>query len=119
MTSEERRLRRFSEDFRKEQVRIIEAGEMTIGEVSRLYEVKRESVRKWLVKYGTKPVTQQFVLHTSSDVNRIKDLESQVKQLQELIGRLHVEMVYKNELIELAKETLGPDFEKKAKWRSL
>lgn len=118
MTSEERRLRRFSEDFRKEQVRIIEAGEMTIGEVSRLYEVKRESVRNWLIKYGTKPVSQQIVLHTSSDVNRFRDLEGQVKQLQELIGRLHVELVYKNELIEKAKETLGPDFEKKTKWRS-
>src|SRR5690606_42071189 len=91
MTSEERRLRRFSEDFRKEQVRIIEAGEMTIGEVSRLYEVKRESVRNWLIKYGTKPVSQQIVLHTSSDVNRIRDLEGQVKQLQELIGRLRSE----------------------------
>jgi transposase-like protein len=119
MTSEERRLRRFSEDFRKEQVRIIEAGELTISEVSRVYEVKRDSVRKWVLKYGTKPAPQQFVLHTSGDVNRIKDLEGQVKQLQELIGRLHVEMVYKNELLELAKEALGPDFEKKAKWRPL
>ena len=118
MTSEERRLRRFSEDFRKEQVRLIEAGELTISEVSRLYEVKRDSVRKWILKYGSKPMPQQFVLHTSSDVNRIKDLEGQVKQLQELIGRLHVEMVVKNELLELAKETLGPDFEKKTKWRS-
>lgn len=48
MTVEERHRRRFSESFRKEHVKLIESGKMTVGEVSLQYEVKRQNVKSWL-----------------------------------------------------------------------
>lgn len=115
MTSEERKNRRFSEDFRREQVRLIESGKCTIAQVSRLYEVKRDNVRRWLQNYGTKPLPKLTVINTEEDINRIKDLEHEVAELKRIIGQMHVEMVYKDELVYLAKEQLGADFEKKIK----
>lgn len=115
MTSEERRHRRFSEEFRKEQVKLIEKGERTIAQVGRLYEVKYHNVRRWVIKYGTVALPETILIQTQVDVNRIKDLEAQVSKLKQVIGQMHVEMLYKNELVSFAKEQLGSDFEKKIK----
>ncbi len=117
MTVEERRRRRFSEEFRKEQVRLIESGLRSIAEVSRLFEVKRSSVRRWLAKYGTKELPEQIIIQTQAEVNRIKELEDQVTHLKQVIGEQQVKLLYFEELMSVAKERLGPDFEKKVKRR--
>jgi transposase len=115
MTSEERRSRRFSEDFRKEQVKLIEQGDRTIAQVSRLYEVKADNVRKWVKKYGTTEFPEVYVIQTQDEAKRIQYLETQVSRLNEVIGQMHIEMLYKNELLALAREVLGDEFEKKIK----
>jgi transposase-like protein len=113
MTTEERRRRRFSEDFRKEQVRLIESGKTTLGEVSNLYQVKRDSVKAWLIKYGKKPLPGRILISNGKEFDRIRELEKDNRDLMALIGKQQVDLVYKNELIRLAKEKLGDDFEKK------
>lgn len=113
MTTEERRRRRFSEEFRKEQVRLIESGKLTIAEASRLYEVKRANVRAWLVKYGKQELPGKILISSIKEVDRIKELEKENRRLKELIGSQQVELVYKEELLKLARERLGDGFEKK------
>lgn len=115
MTVEERQRRRFSETFRKEQVALIERGERTIGEVSRLYEVKRASVRRWLKNYGSQDLPQQIVIQSQEEVNRVRELEQQSAHLKKVIGEQQVELLYLRECLLLAKERLGADFEKKIK----
>lgn len=115
MTSDERRMRRFSEEFKREQVKLIESGGRSIAEVSRLYEVKTQNVRQWVKKFGARPLPEFVIIQTQEEVNRIKELEREVGKLKGIIGDLHVELLYKNELISLAKEKLGSDFEKKIK----
>ena len=113
MTSEERRLRRFSEEFKRGQVQLIESGDRTIAQVSRLFEVKAQNVREWVKKFGTKKLPEVVIIQTQDEVNRIKELEREIGKLKGVIGDLHVELLYKNEVISLAKEKLGSDFEKK------
>lgn len=113
MTTEERRRRRFSEDFKKDQVRLIETGKVTVAEISKLYQVKQDNVRGWLKKFGKKPLPEQIVISNGKEFDRIRELEKENRKLMELIGKQQVELVYKNELIRHAKERLGEDFEKK------
>lgn len=113
MTTEERRRRRFSEEFRKEQVKLIESGKLTIAEASRLYEVKRANVRGWLLKYGNQELPGRILISSIKEVDRIKELEKENRRLKELIGSQQVELVYKEELLKLARERLGDSFEKK------
>jgi len=113
MTQEERHRRRFSVAFRKEQVALIEAGKITIAQVSALYEVRKNNVRKWVERYGSKKPKDQIVISTKSDYDRIASLEKENKRLLELIGKQQVELVYKAAVIDLAKSKLGEDFEKK------
>ena len=115
MTTEERRRRRFSESFRKEQVELIEGGDRTIAEVSRLYEVKGASVRRWLKKYGKKSLPEQMVIHTREEVNRVKELENQLAHAKGVIGEQQIEILYLRACLDLAKDRLGEDFEKKIK----
>lgn len=113
MTTEERRRRRFSEIFRKEQVQLIESEQLTIGEVSRMYQVKRDSIRRWLLKYGNKPIPERIIVQSKGDYNRLNELEKENRKLKELLGEQHVKLVYHQKLNEIAKERLGSDFEKK------
>lgn len=113
MTEDERRRRRFSEEFRKEQVRLIETGKTTVGEVAKRYHVKTQSVKVWLIRLGKKSVPGRIMITTGKEFDRIVDLEKENRKLVELIGRQQVELVYKDGLLRLAKEKLGDDFEKK------
>ncbi|MBK8848855.1 MAG: transposase [Saprospiraceae bacterium] len=114
LTLEERRRRRFSESFRKQQVSYIEEGSKTIGQVAHEFDVKADSVRLWVKKYGSKELPPPILVQTEEDVNRIKSLEKEAAHLKQLIGSQHVELVYLKELVKLAKEKLGEDFEKKS-----
>lgn len=113
MTVEERRRRRFSEEFRKEQVQLIESGKITVQEVSRLFEVKSQNVRAWVKKYGNKGLPPKIVVTSSKDYNRLGQLENEIKRLKELIGDQQVKIVTQEALIKLAEEKLGKDLEKK------
>lgn len=113
MTTEERRRRRFSEEFRKEQVHLIESGKATITEIGKLYHVKPDSVRRWVKKYGCTEPPKKIVISHGEEFDRIKELEQENKKLLEQIGRQQVELVYKSELVKMAEELLGKDFKKK------
>lgn len=113
MTTEERRRRRFSESFRKEQVQLIESGTVSIAEVSRLYQVRAQNVRNWLKKYGSKKLPEPIVITNSSEINRLKELEKENLKLKQIIGDQQVKVLYQEELIKLAEERLGRNFEKK------
>lgn len=113
MTREERHRRRFSEEFRKGQVELIESGKVTIVEVSKLYHVKTASIRRWIERFGKKELPGRILISSGKEYNRLSELEKENKKLIELIGRQQVELTYKNELIRLAEERLGKDFKKK------
>lgn len=113
MTVEERRRRRFSEEFRKQQVELIESGQVTKDEVSRLYEVKVSSIILWLKKYGKSPLPERILVSNGKEYDRIRELEKEKENLLKLIGKQQVELIYKSGLIKLAKDKLGEDFEKK------
>ena len=113
MTTEERRRRRFSESFRKEQVALIESGKATVKEVSRLYEVKVQNVKNWIKKYGVKGIPETIIITNSKDYNRLRELEKEIKHLKEIIGDERVTIISQEHTIRLAKERIGNDFEKK------
>lgn len=113
MTTEERRRRRFSAAFRKEQVRLIESGKVSVHEVSKLYEVKVQNVKNWVKKFGSKELPKTIIITNSTDYNRLRDLEKQIKELNQIIGEQQVKLLIQEKLLSKAKEQLGADFEKK------
>ena len=113
MTVEERRRRRFTESFRKEKVEKIESGELSVEEVSRLFQVQPKNVRRWLKKYGKTKLPDSIIISTSKDYNRVRDLEKEVAKLKQIIADQQIEMIRTRSVVLLAEEKLGTSFEKK------
>ena len=113
MTPEERQRRRFSEEFRRDQVALIESGKKSISEVCKLYEVKRESVTRWVKRFGTQDPPKMILITDGTEYGRIKELEKKNRQLMEIIGKQQVELIYNSELLRLAEAKLGENFKKK------
>ena len=119
MTTLERRKRRFSTAFRKEQVVLIESGKTTISEVSRLYEVHYSSVKRWVDRFGSKPIEPTIIISNKSEYDRIGDLEKELTKLKQIIGEQQIRILHQDALIQIAKKELGSDFEKKNAFSAL
>jgi transposase-like protein len=113
MSIEERRRRRFTETFKQEQVSLIESGKITQAQVSRNYDVRVNCVRGWVDKYGKNRKKGLILIGSAQDYDKLAEVEKENKRLKEFIGEQHIELVYLKKLVEMAKEKLGDDLEKK------
>ena len=106
--------RRFSESFKKEKVKQIVEKQISIKELSEIYDVSRTAVYKWLYQYSAhhKRGTKQ-VIEMESEALKTKKLNVRVAELERIIGQKQLELDYKDKLIELASEEIGYDIKKK------
>jgi transposase len=54
LSTQERRKRTFSEDFKRQKVKEIERKQTTVSEVSKAYQVRANNVYRWIDKYSHK-----------------------------------------------------------------
>lgn len=113
MTREERDRRRFSEAFKKEKVKQIESKQITVIELSRIYEVSRHSIYKWIRKYGLKKREERIVVEKESEGAKLIELQKQLKHREQEIGRQQIHIRYLQEVIDYWSKELGEDLEKK------
>jgi len=113
MRVNEKRKRRFSEEFRRKYALLVERGEYTIPEVCRKFDVAYDTVKNWVIKFGKEPYPQTKWIISEEEVDRIRKLEKEVDNLKKIIGEQQVKIVFQDKVIELAREKLGFDFEKK------
>lgn len=115
-STEERQLRMFSEDLKRKIVRDIESKKLKISQVCREYEVRDNTVRKWLQKYGVnKEKKIRTVVETESDALNVVALQKKVAELERIIGQKQIELDFNNKMIELAEQEYNIDIKKKSK----
>lgn len=106
--------RNFSEKFKKEKVKQIIGNQISIQELSQVYEISRQSLYNWLYKYsphhkrGTKQVVQM-----ESEALKTKVLLSKVAELERVIGQKQLAIDFNDKLLELASKEVGYDIKKK------
>lgn len=108
-----KRIRTFSTEFKKEKVQLIEEGKITVVQISKLYEVSRKAVYNWLKKYGRLPSAERMVIEKKSESMKNVELLKKIEELERVIGKQQVEILYKEEIIRLGSEIIGKDLEKK------
>ena len=106
-------IRRFSLEFKKEKVKMIEEGKVTVLQISRLYEVSATAIYKWLKKYGRYWKTEIKVVEKKSESQKNIELLKKIEQLERVIGQQQLEILYKEEIIEQGSKIIGVDLEKK------
>lgn len=111
---EEKKRRTFSESFKREKVQEIETKKITIAQISRIYEVSRTAVHKWVILYSSlKFKGERIVVEKVSEAIKTERLLLKVKELEQLVGQKQVEIEYLSKVIELGSELTGMDIKKK------
>ncbi len=108
-----RRKRLFAESFKLQIVKEYESGNYTVKELLRLYDLSEPTVYRWIYRYSTynKKSIQVVEMKDSSD-KKLKDLEKQIKDLQEAVGRKQMKIDYLEKMIDLAKDHYDIDIKK-------
>lgn len=83
--------RRYSEAFRRARVKDFEDGHFSVRQLSRLYDVPFQTIYKWIEKYTRLPRRQAIIVEIpNSQSEKLKLLEKQLAEAQNLIGRLQI-----------------------------
>ena len=114
LSTSERRMRRFSENFKREKVKEIELGFSTPTEISQQYQVTRANVHRWIRKFGSMSDKKcKLVVESTSDTKQLLALKQKVAELERTIGQKQILIDFKDKMIELAEEEYGIDIKKK------
>jgi len=109
-----RQNRIFSEAFKRQKVKEIEAKQLRVSQICDLYEVSRGAVYKWLKKYGqNKEKNVKIVVEMESESYKTKKLLERVAELERIVGLKQLDIDYLNHLLELESQEVGYDIKKK------
>jgi len=103
----------FSDTFKRQRVKEIDRGLVSVTEVSKLYSVSKQSVYRWLYKYSThhpKGVIQ--VVQMESESQRTKALLERVAELERIVGQKQLELDFLEKLVEISSKELKIDLKK-------
>lgn len=111
---EKKTIRHFSKAFKHEKVKMIENKEVTVKQLSRIYEVSETAVYNWIHSYSTKiGKSERVVLEKESEGAKALALMKQVAELERKVGQKQLEIDYLKKLLELGSAEVGFDIKKK------
>ena len=106
--------RHYSDDFKKELVRIFESGEYSILQLKNLYGVGNQSIYNWIYKFSTfNEKGIRVVEMKKSSSLKLKELSQKVKDLERIVGQKQIKIDYLEKMIDIAKDEFNIDFKKK------
>lgn len=108
-----KRLRRFSEDFKLKLVSDYESGKMTVLEMEKFYDISNATIYNWIYRYSKYNLKSiQVVEFKDSHMDKIKQLEARIKELERAVGQKQMNIDYLEKMIDLAKEEYNIDIKK-------
>lgn len=111
---EKKTIRQFSEAFKIEKVKMLENKQVTVRQLSKIYNVSGTAIYNWIRRYSTKiEKLERVVLEKESEGAKTLELMNQLVNLERMVGLKQIEIEYLNKLIELSSEELGVDIKKK------
>jgi transposase len=114
LTVKERQNRYFSEDFKRKKVSEIERNLVSISELSRVYQVSKAAIYKWIYRYSRmRKREEKQVVESKSDSKKLLALREQIKELERTIGEKQVKLDFQDKMIELAEQQYKIDIKKK------
>lgn len=114
LSQEDRKKRRFSEEFKRQKVKEIEIKETTVLQVSKAYQVRPNNVYKWIDKYAIKDKKGvRLVVEMESETKRVIALLQKVADLERIVGQKQIVIDFQSKMIELAEEEYQVDIKKK------
>ncbi len=108
-----RKKRIYSEDFKKEIVSIFESGQLSVLQIGKLYNIHSKVIYDWIYKYSQfNERGVRVVEMKESNINKVRELEKRLKELERIVGQKQIKIDYLDKLIEIASKELGVDIKK-------
>lgn len=110
-----RKIKRYSESFKRQVVGEYEAGS-SIPALNKKYGITGgQTIQNWIKKYAKEGFRHELVrIQTSEEANRVKELEQQVQQLEQALGKVVLEKLKLESILEELEETYGVEVKKNA-----
>lgn len=107
--------KRYSDVFKRQVVIEYEAG-ISIPDLQKKYGVGgTETIRRWIKKYAKDGFRHELIrIQSSEEINRIKALENQVEELQQALGKVMLEKLKLESIVEELEESYGVEIKKNA-----
>jgi transposase-like protein len=103
----------YSEDFKLKIVKDYESGKHTVYELEKIYDISNPTIYRWIYKYSTyNKKSIKVVELKDSQMNKIKQLEERIAELEQALGKKQMNIDYLEKMIELAKEHYDIDIKK-------
>lgn len=114
LTLEEKRRRRFSDEFKRKKVKDLQLHKTSISVICKEYGVSRKSIYNWIYKYGGKEMKKErLIVESKSEQSQIISLKNKVAMLEQMLGQKQILIEFQQKMIELAEEEYGIDIKKK------
>ena len=104
--------RQFSTAFKKEKVKQIEQGLVSVRAISKMYGVSRRLVYNWIYLYTSLSPGLKTVIQMESEQQKTLFYQQRVAELERIVGQKQMEIEYLNKTLEIATEELGYDVKK-------
>jgi len=110
-----RQRRTFSEAFKREKVKLIDEGKLSVRHLSDIYDVSHTAIYNWVRKFSILAQEECIVIEKVSEAKKTEELYKQVRTLEQALGRKQLELDYYKEVVKITNEINGDDLEKKLK----
>jgi transposase len=109
------KIKRYSEAFRRQVVGEYESG-TGITCLQKKYGIKGGmTIQTWIKKYAKAGFRHEVVhIQTAEEVNRVKELEKQVKELEQALGQVTLEKLKLESILEELQGAQGEEVKKNA-----
>lgn len=108
-----RQRRTFSEEFKKQKVKLLIEKKISKKELCEQYNLSKMTPYRWLYQYSphyNKGTTQ--VIQMESEAEKTKYYQEQTAKMERLLGQKQIKLDYLEKLIEIASKELGLDIKK-------
>jgi len=99
---------RYSQGFKMQLVREVEAGERSACAVQRKYNIKgTHTVLRWVRQYGSGRYGKVIRVEQADEVNEATQLRRQLRQAKEALADAHMELALEKAFLAVACEQMG------------
>ena len=107
--------KRYGEAFKRQVVSEYEAG-ISVNALKRKYNIGgSETINLWIKKYAREGFRHELIrIQTKDEIQRIKTLEKKIEELEQALGKVMLEKLKLENIVEVLEESYGVEIKKNA-----
>ena len=105
--------KRYGEAFKRQVVSEYEAG-ISVNALKRKYNIGgSETINLWIKKYAREGFRHELIrIQTKDEIQRIKTLEKKIEELEQALGKVMLEKLKLENIVEVLEESYGVEIKK-------